>query len=87
VEGQRLVRPASPEQSAIAQGGAQRTGMAPGGLLFEGSSDFPVLSAVKRHVPAAGEPVAFEFRRQRGAGHRGKIEYWGSYFAKVNVLR
>ena len=41
-----------------------------GGLLFDRSSDFPVLMAVEHHVIAAGEPVAFEFRRQRGAGHQ-----------------
>ena len=75
------------EQSAVAQGVAQRAGIASGGLLLDRSSDISVLSAVERNVIAAGEAVAFDFRRQRSACHRGKIEYWGSYFAKVNVLR
>src|SRR6266567_6326488 len=71
------------EQNAVAQGGAHRAGIASGGLLLDRSSDFSVLSAVERNVVAAGEPVAFEFRRQCGAGHRGKNEYWEDYFAKL----
>ena len=70
------------EQSAVAQRGAHRAGIASGGLLLDRSSDFPVLMAVERHVIAAGEAVAFEFRRQSGAGHRGK-NIGGSYFANV----
>jgi len=58
------------EQSAVAQGGAHRAGIASGGLLLDCSSDFSVLVAIEHHVIAAGEPVAFEFRRQRGAGHQ-----------------
>ena len=75
------------EQSAVAQGGAHRAGIASGGLLLDRSSDFPILSAVERNVKAAGEAVALEFRRQRSAGHRGKIEYWGKLLRETNVLR
>ena len=41
------------------------------------SSDFPVPMAIERHVIAAGEPVGFEFRRQRGAGHQRKDRFCG----------
>ena len=75
------------EQSAIAQRGTQRTWVASGGLLFNGGSDFPVLMAIQAHVVAPGETVAFEFfRRQRGAGHQGKLNIGGSYFAKSRPL-
>jgi len=70
------------EQSAVAQGGAHRAGIASRGLLLDRSSDFPVLMAVQHDVVAKGQTVAFEF--QRGAGHRGKIEYWGKLLREIS---
>jgi len=69
--------PPCAKQTAVAQGGAHRAGIASGGLLLDCSSDFSVLSTVERNVIAAREAVAFEFRRQRGAGHRG--ENWNNW--------